>query len=513
MHQSLSLWPFAEAKKILDTAKSSTITLATGYGPSGLPHIGTFGEVLRTTAVIKAIKHIDKTVNVRLLAFSDDMDGLRKVPENVPSRESLKQCIGKPLTSIPDPFGTHESYGAHMNARLKSFLDSFDFEYTFMSSTECYKTGVFNEQMKNVLAHYDAICDIMLPSLGSERQTTYSPFLPLCAKTGRILEAKVIHIDIHKNTITYLNEDNTEVEQSVLDGNCKLQWKPDWGMRWVAFGIDFEAHGKDLIPSAKLSSEICKVLGGKVPILFSYELFLDAEGKKISKSKGNGISIEQWLEYGPKEGLAYYILKNPKSSKKLSFDIIPKITDEYIHSCKEQSLSNNIDSLTWFVHKDGLSTEFDQDIPDFSLLINLASACNPENRNVMLGFIKAQLPTIKVTQFLNELIDMAIQYYNIHVKPYKTYKTPSADEAIYLKALANALKIADPDSSSTELQNIVFEIGKQSGYESKMKDWFSMLYAVLFGQESGPKIGSFAALYGLENFIIMLTEKSSNHAS
>jgi lysyl-tRNA synthetase, class I len=291
-------WPFEEARKLLarfngKTPEKGYALFETGYGPSGLPHIGTFGEVVRTTMVRNAFRAMCD-IPTRLFAFSDDMDGLRKVPDNIPNAELIRPHLGKPLTSVPDPFGTHESFGHHNNARLRAFLDSFGFEYEFQSATECYHSGRFDKTLLRVLDHYDAVINVILPTLGPERRATYSPFLPIDPGTGIVLQVPIVARDVKAGTVTYRDEATGKlVEVPVTGGHCKLQWKADWAMRWVALEVDYEMAGKDLIDSVKLSSQICRVLGGRPPEGFNYELFLDEKGEKISKSKGNGMTVDE----------------------------------------------------------------------------------------------------------------------------------------------------------------------------------------------------------------------------
>ena len=355
----MTSWPFQEAEKILqEFPNKKEIIFETGYGPSGLPHIGTFGEVFRTTVVVNALKKIAPGIKTKITAVSDDMDGLRKIPDNVPNQEMLREHLNKPLTMIPDPFGTHESYGHHMNSLLCKFLDLFEFEYEFRSATECYKSGVYDEKLLLLLKNYDKVMDVMLPSFREERQQTYSPFLPICPKTSQVLQVPVIETNTDKGTITYEDPNGEKIEVPVTKGKCKLQWKPDWGMRWAAFGVNYEAHGKDLTPSAMLSSQICEILGEKPPLLFCYEFFLDKEGKKLSKSRGYGISIEEWLTYAPTESLALYIFQSPKKAKRLYFDVIPKSTDEYLEFVKRYNENNGENTNSKFHTEPGYDEKF-----------------------------------------------------------------------------------------------------------------------------------------------------------
>ncbi len=509
-------WVWKEAWKLKDKFDKTPpakgyVLFETGYGPSGLPHIGTFGEVFRTTMVRKAFEKISN-IPTKLIAFSDDMDGLRKVPDNVPNPEILRANLGKPLTAIPDPFGTHDSYAAHNNARLCSFLDSFGFEYEFKSATTAYKAGEFDEMLLRVLDKYDAILDIMLPTLGEERQQTYSPFLPLDAETGKILQAKVVKTDKAKGTITYINEAGKEVETKVTGGNCKLQWKPDWGMRWAALGVDYEMHGKDLTPSVAVSSKICKAIGVNPPITFVYEMFLDEKGEKISKSKGNGISIEEWLSYGTNESLALYMFNAPQKAKKLHFDIIPQHVDDYIKhatSLAKQTDEQKIDNPAWHIHNGNVP---DRNLPvSFSLLLNLASVCNPDDKEILWGFISryAKGADANSMPYLDRLVELAVKYYNEFTKPGKKYHTPNESERAILLKLKEFLKTVSDANTPEEIQNGIYDIGMKNGYEANLKDWFKLIYMVLLGSEQGPRMGSFIKLYGIQETITLIDEKLS----
>ena len=500
-------WPFVEARKILEQSPGKKdFIFETGYGPSGLPHIGTFAEVVRTTMVINALKYLKPDVKTRLITFSDDMDGLRKIPDNIPDKNNFEKHIGKPLTSIPDPFCEYESYGEYMNAQLLKFLDLFDFEYEFKSSTICYKSGFFNDKLLLVLENYDKIMEIILPNIGEERRKTYSPFLPICKETGVVLQVPV-NINKDDKTITYMDCNNKLITNPILDGKCKLQWKVDWGMRWAAIGVDYEMHGKDLTPSAKISKKICSVLGGKTPLLFVYELFLDEKGQKISKSKGNGLSIKEWLLYAPRESLSFYMFQNPQRAKKLYFESIPKSVDEYISSVEKYDGCK--DNPVWHVHA-GNVPKFENQNINFSLLLNLVSVCNPENKNVLLGFIKKnkQYISIENNKLITQMLSYAISYYNDFIKINKKYKTPNEYEKVVLIGFKNALLQLNDEATSDDIQGVVFDIGRKN--YKKIGEWFELLYKVLFGQERGPKIGTFFYLYGKKKSIELIENKINN---
>ncbi len=516
-------WPFEEARKIVARLKrkpKDEVIFETGYGPSGLPHIGTFGEVARTTMVRHAFRVLtgDK-VRTRLIAFSDDMDGLRKVPDNVPNKDLLSQHLGKPLTQVPDPFGTHDSFGAHNNARLRSFLDAFGFDYEFMSSTECYRSGRFDVALLKVLERFDAVMDIMLPSLREERAQTYSPFLPIDPQTGVVLQVPVIAHDAKGGTITYEHPDTrAPVTTPVTGGLCKLQWKPDWAMRWVALAVDYEMAGKDLIDSVKLSGEIARALGGQPPEGFNYELFLDEKGQKISKSKGNGLTIEEWLRYASPESLALFMYREPKAAKRLYFDVIPRQVDEYqqfLDAYPRQEPKQRLGNPVWHIHS-GSPPQADMPV-SFAMLLTLVSSSNAENAETLWGFIGRYRPgvTPQTHPRLDAMVGYAIHYFRDFVLPSKRFREPGAEERKALMDLRDALSNLAPDSTAEDIQNVVYEIGRRPPFLDEAKkakdgrpgvslEWFNMLYQVLLGQEKGPRFGSFAAVYGLKNTVDMI---------
>jgi lysyl-tRNA synthetase, class I len=516
-------WPFEEARKIVARLKRKAkdeVIFETGYGPSGLPHIGTFGEVARTTMVRHAFRVLtDDKVKTRLIAFSDDMDGLRKVPDNVPNKEMLAQHLGKPLTKVPDPFGTHPSFGEHNNARLRAFLDTFGFEYEFYSSTQCYASGMFDKTLLLMLERFDAVMKIMLPSLREERAQTYSPFLPIDAKSGIVLQVPVTAHDAKAGTITYEDPDTkAPVTVPVTSGRCKLQWKPDWAMRWVALGIDYEMAGKDLIDSVKLSGEIARALGGTPPEGFNYELFLDEKGQKISKSKGNGLTIEEWLRYASPESLSLFMYREPKAAKRLYFDVIPRNVDEYfqfLDGYARQDGKQRLSNPVWHIHS-GHPPKADMPIT-FQLLLTLVSSSNAENAETLWGFIGRYRPgvTPQTHPKLDAMVGYAINYYRDFVAPTKQFREPSDTERAALQDLRDALSNLPSGASAENIQNVVYEIGRREPFLDHKKpakdgrpgvslDWFNMLYQVLLGQEKGPRFGSFVAVYGVQNTVNMI---------
>ena len=496
-------WPFAEARELLkrvggNKPEKGFVLFETGYGPSGLPHIGTFGEVARTVMVRHAFSLLSD-LPCKLFAFSDDMDGLRKVPDNVPNPEMVAEHLGKPLTAIPDPFETHESFGHHNNARLKAFLDDFGFDYEFLSSTECYKSGRFDEVLLGVLQRYDEVINVILPTLGEERRKTYSPFLPVCPKTGIVLQVPVIERDEKAGTIVYEDGDGKKIETPVTGGHCKLQWKADWAMRWVALDVDYEMSGKDLIDSVKLSGKICLILGGRPPAGFTYELFLDENGEKISKSRGNGLTVEEWLRYAPPESLALFMYQKPKTAKRLFFDVIPKNVDDYMNhlaSFPDQDEAKRLDNPAWHIHQ-GRPPEADAQL-SFSILLNLASVCHTEDKAVLWHFISRYRPevTAKMAPILDRLLDYAINYYRDFVKPAKQYRKATDEEKEALKDLLAVLKRLADNADGGTIQTEVYEVGKRHPFPD-LRAWFQALYEILLGQSQGPRMGSFFALYGL----------------
>jgi lysyl-tRNA synthetase class 1 len=524
--ENSTAWPFEEARKIVARLRKrpkDEVIFETGYGPSGLPHIGTFGEVARTTMVRHAFRVLtDDKIKTRLIAFSDDMDGLRKVPDNVPNRDMMERHLGKPLSRVPDPFSNeHPSFGAANNARLRAFLDRFGFEYEFLSSTDCYTSGRFDAALLKVLERFDRVMAIMLPSLREERAQTYSPFLPISPRTGIVLQVPILAHDAKAGTITYQDPETKEqVTTLVTGGRTKLQWKPDWAMRWVALGIDYEMAGKDLIDSVKLSGEICRALGGMPPEGFNYELFLDEKGQKISKSKGNGLTIDEWLRYASPESLSVFMYREPRAAKRLYFDVIPRHVDEYqqfLEAYARQDARQRLSNPVWHIHS---GTPPKADMPmSFSMLLTLVASSNAENADTLWGFIGRYRPgvTPQTHPKLAALVDYAIHYFRDFVLPHKKFREPTEGERAALLDLRDALSQLPADASAQEIQDVVYEIGRREPFldktgKGKAKDgkpgvsldWFNMLYQVLLGQEKGPRFGSFVAVYGLNNTVDMI---------
>ena len=524
-------WPFEEAAKVADRLAASgkgSALFETGYGPSGLPHIGTFGEVARTTWVRRAFEAMTSLPS-RLLAFSDDMDGLRKVPDNVPNGEMLRQYLGRPLTRIPDPFGTHDSFGAHNNARLRAFLDSFGFEYEFASSTDYYTSGRFDAALIRMAEEHEAVLRVILPTLGPDRRATYSPFLPIHPKTGVVMQVPMEEVRPADRTLVWRDPETGERFETLLTGgHCKAQWKADWALRWYALGVDYEMSGKDLIDSVKLSSQICRVLGAEPPVGFTYELFLDAGGQKISKSKGNGLTIEEWLEYGPPESLSLFMYNSPKSAKRLHFDVIPRATDDYLAHLDKLRANADPANPAWHVQGGKVPNMGGSPIP-FSMLLNLAVVANAETPEMLWGFVRRYQPeaTPESEPMLARLVEHALAYYRDFVKPAKRYRAATPGEREALEVLAELLREnrarleAIPAAErGAAIQDLVYDAGRREPFLQTGKDgrpgvsiaWFEALYQVLLGQQKGPRFGGFVALYGIPETIALIGEALSRPA-
>ena len=457
--------------------------------------------------MVNAIKQI-VGIPTEIITFSDDMDGLRKIPDNVPNKEILEKNLHKPLTSIPDPFKKFKSFGEHNNEMLKNFLNKFKFNYIFKSSTDTYKKGLFNDALLLVLEKYEKITEIILPTLGKERQQTYSPFLPICPKTGRVLEVPIIETKKKEGKIVYKNE-GRKVETEVINGKCKLQWKVDWAMRWYDFDVDYEMYGKDLIESAILSSKICQALGKKSPNGFAYEMFLDEKGEKISKSKGNGITIGQWLKYASPESLSLYMYQNPKRAKKLYADVVPKAVDEYlacIDKFSEQSIQHRLLNPVWHVHNGKPPKE--KSIMPFSVLLNLVGTSNATDKDVLWKFIKKYKKDIKTTEhpILDSLVEYALKYFEDIVKPNKKYRKPNDKEKKALQDLVKRLRDCKEQMDPEAIQTIVYSVGKDNGYKENLREWFKAIYEIIFGDQDGPRMGFFISFFGIKESIELINK-------
>ncbi|MEM8632049.1 MAG: lysine--tRNA ligase [Pseudomonadota bacterium] len=501
--QTSKAWPFEEARKLLKRYEKAPpekgyVLFETGYGPSGLPHIGTFGEVARTTMVRRAFQVLSD-IPTRLICFSDDLDGMRKVPENVPNPEALTEYLQMPLTSVPDPFGTHTSFGDHNNAMLRRFLDTFGFQYDFISATEFYRSGQFDAVLRRAAERYEDLMAVMLKSLREERQQTYSIFLPIHPETGRVLYVPMKEVSAADATITFDDEDGREWTLPVTGGNVKLQWKPDFGARWAALGVDFEMYGKDHSTNTPIYDRICEILGHPAPEHFTYELFLDENGEKISKSKGNGLSIDEWLTYASTESLSYFMYQKPKTAKRLYFDVIPKAEDEYhqqLRAYATQDDAGRANNPVFHIH--GHNVPGSDMVVSFAMLLNLASVAQAENKDALWGFIRRYAPEAApdTNPGLDAAAGHAVRYYNDFVKPHKTFRLPDDRERAALEDLLARLKTWDGGTDPEDLQSVVFAVGKEHGFEP-LRDWFKAIYEVLMGASQGPRFGGFIALYGV----------------
>ncbi len=509
-------WPFDEARRLLRRIGTAPpdkgyVLFETGYGPSGLPHIGTFGEVQRTTMVQRAFETISD-LPTRLICFSDDMDGLRKVPDNVPNQERMQEDLHLPLSKVRDPFGTHESFGAHNNARLRAFLDSFGFEYEFASSTEFYTSGRFDETLMVALERFDDLMGIMLPTLGPERRATYSPFLPVSPKSGRVLQVPTIERNLGRGTIVYDEPDGERIELPVTGGHVKMQWKPDWALRWAALGVDYEMSGKDLIESVKQAARICRTFGRRPPESLTFELFLDDQGRKISKSKGNGLSMEEWLAYASPESLGYFMYQKPKTAKRLHFDVIPKAVDEYhqqLRAYPKQDTPQQLGNPVYHIH--GGNVPASNMVIQFTMLLNLASVSHAEDRDTLWGFIRryASDASPETHPDLDAAVGFAVRYFNDFVKPAKTFRPADAKERAALEDLRDRLRSWAGGMDAEGLQSMVYAVGKAHGFEP-LREWFRALYEVLLGASQGPRFGGFIALYGIEETAQLIEDALSD---
>ncbi|MBD3766043.1 MAG: lysine--tRNA ligase [Rhodobacterales bacterium] len=503
-------WPFEEARRILKRYEKKApekghVLFETGYGPSGLPHIGTFGEVARTTMIRRAFEVISD-IPTRLICFSDDVDGMRKVPDNVPNPAMLREHLQRPLTRVPDPFGQFESFGHHNNAMLRRFLDTFGFAYEFISATDFYASGRFDDTLRLAAERYDRIMEIMLPSLREERQQTYSCFLPIHPETGRVLYVPMKHVDKVNHTITFDDETGREWTLPVTGGRVKLQWKPDFGARWAALDVDFEMYGKDHSTNTPIYDGICEALGGRKPEHFTYELFLDEHGQKISKSKGNGLTIDEWLTYAATESLSYFMYLKPKTAKRMHFDVIPRAVDEYhqqLRAFAGQTVEQQVDNPVWHIHAgrppaSGMAVSF-------AMLLNLASVAGATDKSGLWGFIRRYAPQAspEANPDLDAAAEFAVRYFRDRIAPTRSFRLPEPRERAAIEDLRARLAAWDGPVQDEALQSMVFAVGKAHGFEP-LRDWFRALYEVLLGASEGPRFGGFIALYGVAETLALI---------
>ncbi len=503
-------WPFEEARRLVKRYEKAPpekghVLFETGYGPSGLPHLGTFGEVARTTMIRRAFEAISD-IPTRLICFSDDMDGMRKIPDNVPNPDMLREHLQRPLTSVPDPFGEFESFGHHNNAMLRRFLDTFGFEYEFISATDFYKSGQFDSVLRRAAERYDDLMQVMLASLREERQQTYSIFLPIHPETGRVLYVPIKHVDAKEATVTFDDETGREWTLPVTGGQCKLQWKPDFGARWAALDVDFEMYGKDHSTNTPIYDRICEILGGRKPEHFTYELFLDENGEKISKSKGNGLTIDEWLTYASTESLSYFMFQKPKTAKRMYFDVIPRAVDEYhqqLRAYPGQDAAGRVNNPVWHIHS-GNPPESHMVVP-FSMLLNLASVAGATDKSGLWGYIRNYAPDASPESHpdLDAAAEYAVRYFRDFVAPKRVYRLPTDQERAAMEDLVARLKVWDGVHDPEALQSVVFAVGRDHGFEP-LRDWFKALYEVLLGASEGPRFGGFIALYGVAESVALI---------
>ncbi|MFH2218432.1 MAG: lysine--tRNA ligase [Pseudomonadota bacterium] len=517
---SYKCWPFKEADKLrkrYTETPNIPVRFETGFGPSGMPHIGTFAEVARTTWVRHAFEFLTRWPT-QLIAFSDDMDGLRKVPLNLPQQEMLTENLGRPLCRIPDPFGECESYSAYMNNKLREFLDSYSFDYTFQSSHEAYTRGDFNDGLSVILQKVEDVKAIILPTMSEAKRANWSPFFPICENCGRINSTQVTGYDIENNAIDYsCEQEEGEVKScghkgtaSIFNGKVKVGWKIDWALRWYSYDIGYEMYGKDLIESARLSGKICRLMGKQPPTGLFYELFLDAKGRKISKSVGKGLTIDSWMSYAPLESLLFYIFQNPKQAKRLFWGIVPRSVDDYLSNLiqyRSMDPEDHPESTIWHLFNKGETVPSYNAAINFSLINNLISAVGADDIDLILEYLKRYDSSMeKYGTVIEDLVKKAMNYYRDFILPDKKYRTPTEKEKKMFNALRNELAEYDGDDEN-ELQSLPFNVVR--AFDESPKNFFKMFYEVLFGQERGPRFGTFVRLVGKEKALSLLDSAST----
>ena len=512
------VWPFKEAAQIVKLRKPRSdrpVLFETGFGPSGLPHIGTFAEVARTSWVRNAFEEVTG-LDTRLMTFSDDMDGLRKVPLNFPNQRMLKEHLGRPLCTIPDPFSESDCFSGYMNNKLRDFLDTYQFNYEFKSSSVSYKGGDFDQGLAILLEKVQDVHSIVAPTLGEEKRDSWSPFLPICPSCGSVYSTRVTEYFPSRGEIGFVCDGNggdfagcgAEGEVSIFSGNVKVGWKMDWALRWYTYEVDYEMYGKDLIESAKLSGRIVRLMGKHPPVGMNYELFLDEEGKKISKSVGKGLTVDTWVEYAPIESLLYYIFQNPRRARRLYWDVVPKCVDDYLDALRKYPTiepEKSPEQALWHIYGRGNSVPSYGAQVNFSMVGNLISALGTDAPDLLVEYLnRYDKKSDDYPVVIKELIRKGMNYYRDFILPKKQYRTPLASEADQLRQLLFALEGAD-FLNEEELQAIPFELARKNNIDPKL--FFQMFYEIVLGQQRGPRFGSFAKMLGLEHIQQMLNKR------
>ncbi len=518
----LDLWPYEEARRLAERVSSyppeRAVIFESGFGPSGLPHLGTMGEVLRPAYVQHAFQVLGQVLEEadsssaayrrpsRLVVFIDDMDGLRKVPESIPNREASAAFLGQPVSRIPDPFGEcHPSFAAHMIALLEKFLEPVEVSYELMRSSEMYASGRFDDALKLILEKHAEIIRIVTPTLREENRAGWSPVMPLCPACGQINSTLVTAYHPERATVEFSCERSFggshgcgfRGEQSVLGGKAKVQWKVDWALRWYMLSVDYELYGKDLIDSARLSGQILRLLGGRPPLGFAFEMYLDEEGHKVSKSIGRGVGVEQWRRYAPIEVLKYFLILNPRRARKLFLESIPQYTDEYLDALRAWGAADRRarrNSPLEFVLQSQSARRFNSTL-SFGLVMNLVAALGSSERELIWRYlvhydpaIEGDADTMKLTR---ELMECALNFYRDFIEPAKFHYTPSDGEREQLRALS-AWLAQNGEAGAEDIEKAIYELGRQ--HYDKPGKIFPLLYRVILGQERGPRLGAFIRL-------------------
>lgn len=496
-------WPVVEANKVIERVKAlkkQIATFETGYGPSGLPHLGTICEVIRTSMVKKAYDILHPVIPSRLLAFVDDMDGLRKVPGNVPQADMLAGYLNYPLTQVPDPFGQEKSFADYNAKRFEHLLD----QYGYLSGIEVkrahqeYKSGRFNFALLDILKHHIPILEIMKEHLREERFSTYSPFLPISPVTGKILQVAMTKYT--PSTITFQAEDKQEYTTPVVDGYCKLQWKPDLGMRWYALGVDYEIYGKDLESSVEIASKICQLLGNPAPLGFQYEHFLAPDGSRVSKSKGNeSVTVQAWLNYTPKGTLEHFIFQNPRRAKRLRIHDIPNYVEAFLEELSQfdsMSTQEQYESAIFYINHKPNPTNI-----SFKLALSIACATHIQSEQELIQRLNISTDDalgLSVARCAFAFFQDCIKA-NLKIEPMPTTMHVAVNDLI--------AKLKTVSIDADNIQNAFFTTAKE--HNIPFKDWFTALYKALLGAEQGPKLGSFCVNYGVEKVINLLSNQIS----